>query len=251
MTTPAQPGGASRAHGHSSQGHSSQGDSSHVHGAAQEEPVPSEVPAEFWEGRYAGVAGRLWSGRANAALVDVAGMLAPGTALDLGCGEGGDAIWLASQGWRVTGLDISPTAAARGTAAAADLGLAEDQVRFRAVDLSDVDAWPVAGTFDLVTSAFLHSPVALARTEILRAGAARVAAGGHLLVVGHAEHPPWMTEEQRLSRRFLGPEEEIAELALDPSLWTTERAEIRHRDVTGPDGEPATLTDSVVLLRRA
>jgi SAM-dependent methyltransferase len=225
--------------------------SGHVHGQSHEEEPAAEAPAAFWEGRYAGAADRLWSGRANAALVDVAGQLAPGTALDLGCGEGGDAIWLASQGWRVTGLDISPTAAARGTAAAADLGLTEDQVRFRAVDLSDVDAWPVAGTYDLVTSAFLHSPVALARTEILRAGAGRVAVGGHLLVVGHAEHPPWMTEEQRLHRRFLGPDEEIAELALDPALWTTVRAEVRHRDVTGPDGEPATLADSVVLLRRA
>lgn len=60
---------------------------------------------QFWEGHYRGRE-RRWSGRPNAVLVDVVGSLPPGTALDLGCGEGGDAIWLAGLGWRVTAVDV-------------------------------------------------------------------------------------------------------------------------------------------------
>ncbi|KGM12493.1 methyltransferase type 12, partial [Cellulomonas bogoriensis 69B4 = DSM 16987] len=71
-------------------------------------------PAAFWEDRYAG-SGRVWSGEPNATLVDVVAGLTPGRALDLGCGEGGDAIWLARHGWDATGIDISPTAVARAT----------------------------------------------------------------------------------------------------------------------------------------
>ena len=69
--------------------------------------------AQYWEERYS-TATQVWSGRANASVVAVASELTPGTALDLGCGEGGDSLWLAEQGWRVTGVDISPTAVRRG-----------------------------------------------------------------------------------------------------------------------------------------
>ena len=68
--------------------------------------------AGFWEERYAS-ADAVWSGRVNATLAEVVSTLAVGRALDLGCGEGGDAIWLAQQGWQVTAVDVSPTAIAR------------------------------------------------------------------------------------------------------------------------------------------
>lgn len=68
----------------------------------------------FWEGHYRKHEQR-WSGRANAVLVDVVGSLPVGTALDLGCGEGGDAIWLAGLGWRVTAVDVSATAIDRAS----------------------------------------------------------------------------------------------------------------------------------------
>src|SRR5215212_1558411 len=75
-----------------------------------------DVEAEqFWEDRYRRRR-PVWSGRPNPVLVDVVGSLRPGTALDLGCGEGGDAIWLARQGWRVTAVDISTTALDRAAA---------------------------------------------------------------------------------------------------------------------------------------
>ncbi|UUZ43532.1 class I SAM-dependent methyltransferase [Janibacter limosus] len=73
---------------------------------------PSQNPQEFWEGRYRD-AERVWSGRPNPSPVNAVQHLAPGKALDLGCGEGADAIWLATRGWLVTGVDISATAIAR------------------------------------------------------------------------------------------------------------------------------------------
>ena len=89
-----------------------------------------DVEAErFWEDRYRR-RGRVWSGRPNPVLVDFVGSLRPGTALDLGCGEGGDAIWLARQGWHVIAVDISTTALDRAAADAATAGVA-DLIDFR------------------------------------------------------------------------------------------------------------------------
>ena len=88
--------------------------------------------AEFWEARYAD-ADRIWSGRVNRAVADVAAGLEPGRALDLGCGEGGDAVWLARHGWAVTGVDLSPTAVARGRRAAAEAGVPDGALRLKLV----------------------------------------------------------------------------------------------------------------------
>ena len=92
---------------------------------------------QFWEERYASRP-QVWSGRANQVLVDLVSGFAPRTALDLGCGEGGDAVWLAQQGWRVTAVDISTTAVERGRAAAADLGVPADRITWVAQDLAEM-----------------------------------------------------------------------------------------------------------------
>ncbi|NYF54418.1 FAD-dependent oxidoreductase [Micromonospora purpureochromogenes] len=188
---------------------------------------------------------RIWSGRANPHLVDVVDPLPAGTALDLGCGEGADAIWLAGRGWRVTAVDVSTTALDRAAAEAATAGVAA-RIDFQRHDLTRT--FP-EGVFDLVSAQFLQSPLEFPRAEVLRAAARAVAPGGRLLIVEHGEVPPW----SRLAHphvRFLTPEETLAELDLDPDGWRTERLDAPRREVTDPDGRPATLVDHLVLVRR-
>ncbi|GAB4085198.1 class I SAM-dependent methyltransferase [Myceligenerans cantabricum] len=202
--------------------------------------------AEFWEERYAG-SGKVWSGRVNEVLADIAGELPPGRALDLGCGEGGDAVWLARHGWTVTGVDLSPTAVARGRAAAAAACIPRDRLELVATDLA---TWAPDGTYDLVSASFLQSwPVEIPRADILRRAATFVAAGGRLLTVAHAAAPSWAPPEMVHGYPFPDPDGDLAALALGPG-WTVLAAETRERTTTSPDGEPATLLDSVVLVHR-
>lgn len=208
---------------------------------------PETPPVDYWEGRYAESAG-MWSGAPNQTLADVVAGFVPGRALDLGCGEGADAIWLAQHGWTVTGVDISPTAIDRAGRAAEATGLSAERIRFVAADLA---TWTCAETYDLVAASFLHSPVALSRTEILRRAAGCVAPGGRLLVVSHGAPPPWAQPSHGHEHQFLSPTEEIDALALDPVEWTTRIAETRARQVTRPGGEQATVEDTVVLLQRS
>lgn len=202
-------------------------------------------PVDFWEERYA-ASERIWSGRVNVVLADIAGALDSGRALDLGCGEGADVIWLAGQGWEATGIDISPTAIARASAAAAAAGLAPDRAQFLAADLAAVPA----GVYDLVTASFFHSPVELPREDILRQAAERVAPGGHLLITSHAGSPPWAEKRHGHEHCFPSPQEELELLALEPDAWEVVLAETRPRNVTAPDGSAVILDDGIVLLRR-
>jgi thioredoxin reductase/SAM-dependent methyltransferase len=221
-----------------------------------------EEAAQYWEEQYAGE-DRRWSGRVNATVADVASSLPVGDALDLGCGEGGDAVWLAEQGWHVTAVDISATATARGAEGAEARGVAE-AITWVSHDLS---TWRTEETFDLVTASFFHSTVELPRTEILRRAAGRVRPGGHLLLVSHVfesaeDIPPWALRFHGASDPedadvkahmdvLLTPAEETAELALGEPEWETITQEIRRREMTGPDGqETATVKDGVVFLRR-
>ncbi|MGY0385629.1 FAD-dependent oxidoreductase [Nocardioides sp. WG-D5] len=208
--------------------------------------VAGPAPVDFWQERYAG-SDRIWSGKVNTVLGDIAAGLEPGTALDLGSGEGADVIWLAQHGWRATGIDISDNAVSRGKEAAQAAGLAEEQARFVVSDLSDPAV--LDRGYDLVTASFFHSPVELPRTDILRRAAALVNAGGHLLITSHAAAPPW-ADASAHEHRFLDAKEELAELDLPEDEWETVVLEHRHRAVTSPSGEPATLEDAVVLLRR-
>ena len=197
-----------------------------------------DVEAErFWEDRYR-QRGRVWSGRPNPVLVDIVGSLRrPGTALDLGCGEGGDAIWLARQGWRVTAVDVSATALGRATADAATAGVA-DGIDFRQYDLAVT--FP-SGVFDLVSAQYLHSPIKFPRVHVLQEAASAVKPGGLLLIVDHASVSPGS---------WADPEETLAPLDLSPEEWHTEKLEAREREATGPNGQKATVTDNVIAVRR-
>lgn len=213
--------------------------------ASQEgEPSPDAAPDAYWEGRYA--LRRHWSGHANATMVDVVTTLRPGRALDLGSGEGGDLVWLAQQGWEATGVDIAPTAARRAQQAAERAGVGE---RVTAI-AADLATWEAPGEVELVTASFLQSPVLLDRGAIVRRHAARVAPGGHVLVVAHAAVPPWAPASMHAHHHDLPqPGDIVAELALGDG-WSVEVAEVRARRTTAPDGTDATLDDAVVLLRR-
>lgn len=138
---------------------------------------------EAWDERYDG-AEPVWSGRPNAQLVAEATGLTPGTALDVGCGEGGDVIWLAQRGWRVTGADFSAKALERARSHVEAAGVV-GQVDWWQVDARTFDA--AGRTWDLVTTHFLHPPDD-GMVAVVRLLATAVAPGGHLVVVGHAPH---------------------------------------------------------------
>jgi SAM-dependent methyltransferase len=200
---------------------------------------------QFWEAHY-GRHERVWSGRANPVLVEVVGELPPGTALDLGCGEGGDAIWLARRGWRVTAVDVSATALERASADATEAGV-RDRIDFQRHDLSRT--FP-AGSFDLISAQYLHSPVELPRERVLRTAARAVTPGGLLLVVGHGSvRPPWAWNHEPHTH-FPTVGEVLASLDLSPDQWQTERLGSPGRETVGPNGQTATVTDDVIAVRR-
>ena len=207
------------------------------------------APIDFWEELYSGDRPN-WSGRPNVALAEIAADFAPGRALDVGCGEGGDAVWLAKNGWTVTGIDISPRAIARARQAAEREGLTADQCELIAMDLATQFA-SHAGSYELVTASFFQSPVELPRDEVLRAAADLVVAGGHLLITSHAGPPSWVAEgEGHGPGHFVRPEDQVTALALDPASWMMELVETRSRPVTSPDGQSGEIEDAVVLARR-
>lgn len=213
--------------------------------------MPDEMPDEgaraTWEEHYS-ARPRVWSGRVNAQLAEIAPNLTafPGRrALDLGCGEGGDALWLAENGWTVVAVDISTTALDRARADAESRGLS-DRIDFQQHDLDH--SFP-GGRFDLVSVQFLHSTVAMDRPAILRRAAAAVASGGSLLIVDHGAAPPWATKMHH--HDFPSPQAVLDGLDLDPEQWRQMRVGVVDRAAQGPDGEDAVLRDNVIWLRRS
>lgn len=198
---------------------------------------------EFWDEFYGGH-DQVWSGRVNAQIAEVAADLASGRALDLGCGEGADAIWLAEDGWQVVAVDVSATALERARAAAERRDVAA-RIRFERHDLST--NFP-GGRFDLVSAQFLHSPAKLDREAVLRRASDAVAVGGRLLIVDHSAAPPWAGEHVH-EHHFATVDEVLAGLALHHAQWERLRVGTVDRDAVGPDGQTATLTDNVILLR--
>jgi SAM-dependent methyltransferase len=204
-------------------------------------PTPA---AEFWETRYQG-SDRVWSGRPNPLLVREVSDLDPGTALDLGCGEGADAVWLASRGWRVTGVDISRTALERAAGHAADAGVG-DRVGWERHELGVT--FP-EGSFDLVNAQYLQSPVPLDEIEVLRRAAAAVAPGGTLLIVLHAGWPSWQ-DEPPFDAEFPTLEGTLANLALPEGSWTVETLETVRKPSVSPEGVEGHRDDHVWRIRR-
>ncbi|WP_406261284.1 methyltransferase domain-containing protein [Actinacidiphila glaucinigra] len=205
----------------------------------------AEPEAEFWDARYAG-RDRVWSGNPNNVLVREVGGLKPGTALELGCGEGADAVWLARQGWRVTAVDISRVALERAAGHAKAEGIAEGLIDWQRHDLG---ATFPEGTYDLVSAQFLHSPNDMPRERILRAAAAAVAPGGVLLVVGHAGFPAWETDPHP-EVHFPTPQEVLESLGLPEGEWEVVLTDEHERIQNDPDGRPTTRVDNTLEIRR-
>ncbi|WP_436764094.1 FAD-dependent oxidoreductase [Streptosporangium sp. V21-05] len=211
------------------------------HEHARETALPE---AEFWDLRY-GESDQIWSGNPNVILVrEVTGM-EPGSALDLGCGEGADAIWLARRGWRVTATDISGVALERAARHAASADVA-DRVDWQRHDLGV--SFP-DGLFDLVSAHFLHSPGDMPREKILRTAASAVAPGGTLLVVGHAGFPAW-EHNPHPDVHLPTPEEVLESLELPDGEWEVLLCEEHDRIQNDPDGQPTTRRDNVLKVRR-
>jgi 2-polyprenyl-3-methyl-5-hydroxy-6-metoxy-1,4-benzoquinol methylase len=209
--------------------------------------MTQEPDQAFWEERYRGHHRRGHERRPNRQLVAEAGDLAPGTALDAGCGEGGDAVWLASRGWRVTAVDFVGTALRRALEYAESRG---DDISSR-IDwvAADLGAWtPPEGHFDLVSTQYVHLPEART-TEMYRRLAASVAPGGTLLVVGH--HPSDLqTTISRGSAPDLYVTAEETATGLDPDRWDIAVAEARPLPATDPDGHEITVHDAVLRARK-
>lgn len=179
-------------------------------------------------------------------MADQVSGLTPGRALELGCGEGGDAIWLAGRGWQVTAVDISSIAVARGEQRAVAEGV-DDRLRWIVADLHH---WTPTGEYDLVTASFLQSPVDLDRADILRRCADQVVAGGRLVTVNHAAPPPWAKDHQHHHDALRTPSEEVAAIGLGEPGWEVESCETVEREAVSPQGDPTLLSDTMVVLRR-
>ena len=212
----------------------------HEHQLTEEEAAAMFEPPS-WDERYCGD-GQIWSGNPNAQLVAEVSGLSPGTALDVGCGEGGDVIWLARQGWRVTGADFSANGLARAARHAEEAGVG-DRTDWWQVDARTFTA--DGRSYDLVTTQFLHPPDG-AMVEVTRRLSSAVAPGGHLLVVGHAPSEVFthLTASQRKAM-FLA-----ADLLPGlPDSFDVLVVEQRPRTVTR-DAKTVDIHDSTLLARR-
>ncbi|MEU6642684.1 class I SAM-dependent methyltransferase [Saccharomonospora sp. NPDC046836] len=206
--------------------------------------TPTSDPRRFWEDRYRD-SDRIWSGRPNPLLVREVRGLSPGRALDLGCGEGADAVWLALRGWQVTGVDISQIALDRAATHAAAEGA--EGVRWERRDLGQT--FPT-GRYDLVNAQFLQSPVALDQDHVLRQAAGAVVGGGTLLVVMHAGWPSWHSADQHADVTFPALHQVLD--ILDPSgdAWHVDTLESVERSCPSPDGQAGTRRDNVWRMTR-
>ncbi len=205
------------------------------------------MDASDWNARY-DTSELIWKGDPNQFLPPEVADLTPGTAVDLACGEGRNAVWLAKQGWTVTGVDFSDVGVEKGRKLAADNGVAATWV------VADATTWePPASGFDLVAVFYLQLP-AEERRASMKTAVRSLAIGGTLLLVGH--------DLLNLTEGYGGPQnpaflltaEDIiddltaAELAVDVEL-VTEKAGRVDRSVVTDDGERNAI-DTLVRVRR-
>lgn len=167
-------------------------------------------------------------------VAEVSGLPA-GDALELACGDGRSAVWLAAQGWRVTAVDFSTVAVECGRAAAEEAGVTVDFV------VSDVLRYEPAGLFDLVMVFYLHL-AGDEQAELIRKMSGLVSSAGTLLYVGHEPSDEHMTQ---MGLAVPGPNEIVGML----DGFEEQRADIVPRQLTF-DGETWDVRDVIVRARR-
>lgn len=213
---------------------------------------PDVAEDGFWENLYSRTS-RRWSGRPNQALVDMLEehvVLGPGTgsvrgtAVDIGCGEGADAIWLAQNGWQTTGVDVSTTAISRAEEDAREAAVPSERLRFSADGLRGL---PEASRFDLVCTSYLHAPSQDLRERLLQDASRRVAEDGMLFVLSHV----MPADGGSATPHPESAEQVIRELGLDPATWGVERMRTSLSTVIEPSGRVVERADRAVLMRRA
>jgi SAM-dependent methyltransferase len=192
-----------------------------------------------WDRRYSG-AGLVWGPGPNRFVTEEVTALPAGRAIDLGTGEGRNAIWLAERGWQVTAVDFSAAGLARAARLATERGVTVDWAQ---ADLLDYQ--PAPGGYDLVLVAYIHLPApGLAR--VFRAAAAAVAPGGTLLVIGH--------DRDNIAHGHGGPQDPdrlytAAAVTAELDGLAVQRAEPVTRPVLTPEGE-RTAIDTLVRAER-
>lgn len=204
-----------------------------------------EFDKTYWEDHWHGSDPESLSGAGpNPYLRQAADTLVAGTALDAGCGTGAESIWLATQGWQVTAVDISASALAQAARRAQYAGVA-DRIDWVEADLT---TWTPSSSrgFDLVTTSYAHSTIP--QLEFFDLLSAWVAPGGTLMIVGHRPTPA------DADHGHVPPEAATFTVAdmlprVDPAAWEISTAVQRTRRNSGSHG-PATLHDVVIQLRR-
>jgi SAM-dependent methyltransferase len=199
------------------------------------------VDREKWNERY-GTDELVWRAEPNQFLVEEVERLTPGRALDLACGEGRNAVWLASQGWKVVGMDFSSAGLAKGRRMADERGVEVTWVE------ADAVSWiPPRSGFDLVVLMYLQLPYDQRRAALGHAAAA-LAPRGVLLVVGHDATNP--------TEGFGGPQDPAVlcsaeDIVGDLDGLRIERAERVERQVDTPSGAAVALDALVRAVRDA
>ena len=198
--------------------------------------------AAEWDARYSEGSGAKWSGRPNGRLVAEVTELSPGRALDVGCGEGADAIWLSRQGWAVTAIDVSDVAVSRARETAEQAGAVVEWVCGDALQT----AFP-ARSFDLVSMQYPALPKA-AGESAMRTLLDTVRPGGLLLAVYHD-----LDDEHRehMKARGVDPADYVGVDDLVPLLgddFTVESHAVEPR-IDPPPGNPH-IADVVLRARR-
>ncbi len=200
--------------------------------------------AEEWDRRY-DTKDYVWHVAPNQFLPDLVADLAPGRAVDLACGEGRNAVWLAQQGWHVTGVDFSSVGIAKGERLATDSGV---EVEWVVADVTTVELAPAS--FDLVIVFYVQIPPP-AREAMLHRAANALAPGGRFVMVAHdltniadgvggPQDPGVMPTPELVAEDLRSSG--VADLAID-------RAERITRRVDTPDG-PRDAIDCLVVANR-